>query len=124
MTILVTSASTNECTCAETFRDSSMRSAMILRTRSISITSSSSPGIGAGMDVPFSTAACNEVKFDPLDLKLLGLGSTEPLAPNRDEDGTPILENQMMNRRVVIKVLIPSDIKRKIKLGLGVYFDD
>ncbi len=62
--------------------------------------------------------------FPPKDLKVLGLGSSKPLVPNEDANGVAIPENQNMNRRVIIKVLEPIDGIKKVKLGLGVYFDD
>lgn len=62
--------------------------------------------------------------FPPKNLKVLGLGSTVPLVPNKDsESGAYIEENLKMNRRVIIKVISPL-IKGKVKkLGLGVYFE-
>ncbi len=45
-----------------------------------------------------------ETEFDPGRLKASGYGDTFPVAPNHDEDGNPIPENQDMNRRVVIRL--------------------
>jgi len=62
--------------------------------------------------------------FNPKDLKALGLGASSPIAPNEDENGKPLIENQKLNRRVLIRVIEPIDSKRSVKLGLGAYFDD
>jgi chemotaxis protein MotB len=45
-----------------------------------------------------------ETEFPPERLKASGYGDTFPVAPNHDEDGNPIPENQDMNRRVVIRL--------------------
>jgi chemotaxis protein MotB len=62
--------------------------------------------------------------FDPQKLISVGMADTKPLVPNEDTNGNPILENQKINRRVVIKVLEPIDKSKEIKMGLGVYFKD
>lgn len=65
-----------------------------------------------------------EFGIDPTHLASVGYGSTRPMLPNHDETGQAIPQNMNQNRRVVIKVLdAPMDLKR-IKLGLGVYFDE
>lgn len=62
--------------------------------------------------------------FTPTNLKMISAGDSEPLAPNQDENGMPIAENNRMNRRVVIKVVeIPRSDKKQIKMGLGVLFN-
>ena len=38
------------------------------------------------------------------EIEIKGLADTEPLVPNRDENGNPIVENQSRNRRVTILV--------------------
>ncbi len=38
-------------------------------------------------------------------LTAIGYGETRPHLPNRDKNGTPILQNQSQNRRVVIKLI-------------------
>ncbi len=45
--------------------------------------------------------------FKKKQLTILGLGETQPEAPNEDKNGTPLLENQSKNRRVVIKIYKP-----------------
>jgi len=60
--------------------------------------------------------------FDPQNLVAIGLGDTNPIAPNEDEKGDPIPENMRLNRRIVIKVLEPMNKGKMQKLGLGVYF--
>lgn len=45
-----------------------------------------------------------ESGFEPERLKASGYGDTFPVAPNTDEYGNPIPENQDMNRRVVIRL--------------------
>jgi chemotaxis protein MotB len=62
--------------------------------------------------------------FDPKKLIAIGMADTKPLVPNEDSNGESLLENQKLNRRVVIKVLEPIDKKNQIKMGLGVYFKD
>lgn len=42
--------------------------------------------------------------FSKSQLHILGLGETKPIAPNSNPDGTPNLENQTKNRRVIIRV--------------------
>ena len=42
--------------------------------------------------------------FPKNDIRVLGLADTQPLAPNEDQTGQPIPENQAKNRRVVILV--------------------
>ena len=62
--------------------------------------------------------------FDPLHLAPIGLSDTQPVLPNEDDDGIPIRENQRINNRVIIKVLQNLDETRKVKMGLGVYFQN
>ncbi len=45
-----------------------------------------------------------ESGFEPERLKASGYGDTFPVAPNIDEFGNPIPDNQDMNRRVVIRL--------------------
>jgi chemotaxis protein MotB len=45
-----------------------------------------------------------ETGFEPERLKASGYSDTFPIAPNYDEEGNPIPENQDMNRRVVIRL--------------------
>lgn len=62
--------------------------------------------------------------FDPQKLIMLGKGDSSPLAESFDKKGEAIKENQLVNRRVSIKVLEPIDKAKQLKLGLGVYFKD
>lgn len=62
-----------------------------------------------------STArATNVVKYftgmgiDSERLKASGYGDSQPLVPNRDEQGNPILKNQAKNRRVVLRLFYNS----------------
>ncbi len=48
-------------------------------------------------------------------------GNSNPLYPNRDEEGKPIKKNQRLNRRVVIKVLKNSEIEKK-EVGPNILF--
>ena len=61
--------------------------------------------------------------FPSKNLVALGYGSTRPLKPNHDTEGKAILENMQENRRVIIKVLDNPALLKRVKLGLGVYFD-
>lgn len=47
--------------------------------------------------------------FPAEKLKVVGRANTQPKAPNRDSAGTPILANQDLNRRVVVKLLKGDD---------------
>lgn len=47
--------------------------------------------------------------FPPQKLKAIGYAATRPKAPNRDAEGNPILANQGLNRRVVVKLLKSAD---------------
>ena len=42
--------------------------------------------------------------FPHANLRPAGLADTEPVVPNRDKDGKSIVENQSLNRRIVIRV--------------------
>lgn len=44
----------------------------------------------------------------PAQLGAIGYGDTRPSFPNRDTSGRPIPDNQLLNRRVVIKVSLPT----------------
>ena len=43
--------------------------------------------------------------FPPTKLRAVGLAATEPKAPDRDSEGSPIPANQDLNRRVVIRLI-------------------
>lgn len=62
--------------------------------------------------------------FEPKNLVSLGYGDTRPLAPNEDSKGRPLIDNMNLNRRVVIKVLVPKVKSDNVKMGLGIYFKD
>jgi chemotaxis protein MotB len=47
----------------------------------------------------------SESGFEKTTLTAVGFGETKPIAPNRDENGVPILKNMSQNRRVIIKLL-------------------
>lgn len=53
----------------------------------------------------------------------IGHGDTKKLLPSTDKAGNRIEANTKMNRRVVVQILEPV-YRKKIKLGLGVYFED
>lgn len=65
-----------------------------------------------------------EYGFDPNKLSSVSKGDLEPLEPNKDSEGQPILENMILNRRVVIRVLEPPSDDKKFKFGLGLYFNE
>lgn len=46
----------------------------------------------------------SESNIDPARLKVVSYGSTHPVVPNHDSQGTPIPENQARNERVVVKM--------------------
>lgn len=54
-------------------------------------------------------------------LVAVGYGDTRPIYSNKDESGTPIPENQRLNRRVAIKVLAKGDATPE-SMGLGIFF--
>lgn len=60
--------------------------------------------------------------FKGEQLVSVGYGQTRPIAPNMNEDGTPNLDNQALNRRVVIKVLAPARQLTKSEKD-SLYFD-
>lgn len=47
--------------------------------------------------------------FPPEKLRAVGLAATQPKAMNRDAAGAPILSNQDLNRRVVVKLIKDED---------------
>lgn len=53
----------------------------------------------------------------------IGKGDTFKLVESTDKFGNRIDANARVNRRVIVKILEPV-YKKKIKLGLGVYFED
>jgi chemotaxis protein MotB len=53
----------------------------------------------------------------------IGKGDTFKLVESNDKFGNRIEANARINRRVIVKILEPV-YKKKIKLGLGVYFED
>ncbi len=61
--------------------------------------------------------------FPSQNIRVVSFGDTRPLEPNQDRNGMPILENNQLNRRAVIKVIEPLDKRPAVRLGLGVYFD-
>lgn len=65
-----------------------------------------------------------EFGFTPQNLAAVGYGSTRPLKPNHDKEGTALLGNMKENRRVVIKIMKAPKLMKREKIGLGVYFND
>lgn len=61
--------------------------------------------------------------FPHKNLAAIAKGNTEKLLPSIDKNGERIEKNAAINRRAIIKILEPTS-KKKIKLGLGVYFQD
>ncbi len=59
--------------------------------------------------------------FKRSELVAVGFADTRPVKPNKDRKGNSIPENQLQNRRIVLKVLHPS--KANVPLGLGVLFN-
>ena len=47
--------------------------------------------------------------FPAEKMRIIGLGSTQPKADNRDAAGNPIPTNQDLNRRIVVRILRGSD---------------
>ena len=62
--------------------------------------------------------------FKPKQLVSVGFGDSRPVVDNLDKHGTPIPENQAINRRVVIKVLKPLSSAKMKNLGIDSYFDN
>lgn len=58
--------------------------------------------------------------FDKNFLVAIGYGDTKPAFPNNDKDGKPIKENQLRNRRIVLRVLHKPE--KEVPMGLGVLF--
>lgn len=61
--------------------------------------------------------------FASENIRVLSYGDSRPLKENQDANGKPIYENNILNRRVVIRVVEPVDKRPAVKMGLGVYFD-
>jgi chemotaxis protein MotB len=61
--------------------------------------------------------------FPPSNLAALAKGDTQKILPSIDKNGERIERNAAINRRAIIKVLEPLT-KKKVKLGLGIYFQD
>lgn len=61
--------------------------------------------------------------FSPRKLVAIGKGDSEPSVKNRDKKGNIIPENLRENRKVVIKVIEPKESK-KVRFGLGLYFNE
>lgn len=62
--------------------------------------------------------------FSPKRLSVLSKGDSEPIAEIFDKDGNIVKEGLEQNRRVIIKVIEPINDKKKVKFGLGIYFDE
>lgn len=61
--------------------------------------------------------------FPPNHLAAVAKGDSDKVVESIDKNGERIEKNAAINRRAIIKVLEPRK-KKKIKLGLGVYFQD
>jgi chemotaxis protein MotB len=61
--------------------------------------------------------------FPTHHLTAIAKSDSVPIVKSKDTKGKRIDKLAKMNRRVVIKVLEPTE-KKKVKLGLGVYFED
>lgn len=61
--------------------------------------------------------------FTAENIRVISHGDTRPIAPNQDKSGRPIPENNLLNRRVILKVIEPLDKRASVKMGLGVYFE-
>jgi len=57
------------------------------------------------------------------NITAISKGDTQPLINSIDKEGNRVEKMAMMNRRAVIMVLEPIE-KKKVKLGLGIYFED
>ena len=57
------------------------------------------------------------------NITAIGKGDTFKLVESKDKFGNRVEANARINRRVVVKILEPM-YKKKIKMGLGVYFED
>ena len=83
---------------------------------------------GSQWDISLSRAAEVAKRFEyygfnPNNIVPIGRGDTQKIFESIDKNGKPISDNARLNRRVVIRVLEPYQ-KKKIKIGLGVYFRD
>ena len=58
--------------------------------------------------------------FDRKYLVAIGYADTRPAYPNTDKQGNPIKENQLRNRRIVLRVLHRP--QQNVPMGLGVLF--
>ena len=53
--------------------------------------------------------------FDPTKMTATGYGSSRPILPNRDSKGSPLLENQEANRRVIVNVVFSRDVDDAVR---------
>lgn len=53
--------------------------------------------------------------FDPTKMTAKGYGSSRPLLPNRDSKGEPLVENQDLNRRVIVNIEFNREIDDAIR---------
>lgn len=53
--------------------------------------------------------------FDPTKMTAKGYGSSRPLVPNRDSKGEPLVENQDLNRRVIVNIEFNREIDDAIR---------
>lgn len=62
--------------------------------------------------------------FNPKKLVSISKGDSELVEEPLDEKGLPNNDNNISNRRVVIKVMEPTENKKKVKFGFGIYFNE
>jgi chemotaxis protein MotB len=62
--------------------------------------------------------------FDPKHLVAVGYSDTRPIAIEKNDKGEYISENLKLNRRVVIRILEPLELDKRLKLGLGQIYQD
>lgn len=65
-----------------------------------------------------------QLGFNSKKLVAIAKGDSELVEEATDNNGNPIPQNNISNRRVLIKVLEPVEVKQKIKFGFGIYFND
>lgn len=62
--------------------------------------------------------------FKPTQLVAVGFGDSRPIVDDHDKHGEALPENLALNRRVVVKVLKPTNSSKMKNLGIDTYFDD
>jgi len=62
--------------------------------------------------------------FNPKKLVSISKGDSELVETAVNAKGEPEVQNNLSNRRVVIKVLESTEKRQKVKFGFGIYFDE